>query len=156
MRYQSFYPFSNQQRPMTPGPPPPRFQGGGTQQPFPRGMQGNAGSFGPQGSPQGSMPSQGMPQSQAGQSGGSRADQYMQTANRFLNTAQQFAPLVQQVAPMLQNLPAMWKLYKGFQSMPDAPAPPSASPINPAAPRAQAPPIPNDQPAPPRIYQPPF
>ena len=44
----------------------------------------------------------------------------MQTANRFLNTAQQFAPVVQQFAPMMQNLPAMWKLYKGFQSIPSA------------------------------------
>ena len=43
---------------------------------------------------------------------------YMQTANRFLNTAQQFAPVVQQFAPMVQNLPAMWRLYKGFQSSP--------------------------------------
>ncbi len=42
----------------------------------------------------------------------------MQTANRFLNTAQQYAPLVQQIAPMFQNLPAMWRLYKGFQSLP--------------------------------------
>ncbi|WP_430541125.1 VrrA/YqfQ family protein [Sporosarcina thermotolerans] len=42
----------------------------------------------------------------------------MQTANRFLTTAQQYAPLVQQIAPMFQNLPAMWRLYKGFQSLP--------------------------------------
>ena len=47
-------------------------------------------------------------------------DGYMQTANRFLNTAQQFAPVVEQFAPMMRNLPAMWKLYKGFQSMPSA------------------------------------
>ena len=38
----------------------------------------------------------------------------------FLNTAQQFAPVVQQFAPMVQNLPAMWRLYKGFQSLPSA------------------------------------
>ena len=44
----------------------------------------------------------------------------MQTANQFLNTAQQFAPMVQQFAPMVQNLPAMWRLYKGFQSLPAA------------------------------------
>ena len=44
----------------------------------------------------------------------------MQTANQFLNTAQQFAPVVQQFAPMIQNLPAMWRLYKGFQSLPSA------------------------------------
>ena len=50
----------------------------------------------------------------------SKIDGYMQTANRFLNTAQQFAPVVQQFAPMMRNLPAMWKLYKGFQSFPSA------------------------------------
>jgi len=50
----------------------------------------------------------------------SKMEMYMQTANRFLNTAQQYAPLVQQIAPMFQNLPAMWKLYKGFQSLPSA------------------------------------
>ena len=52
--------------------------------------------------------------------GTSKMEAYMQTANRFLNTAQQFAPVVQQFAPMMQNLPAMWKLYKGFQSLPSA------------------------------------
>ena len=45
-------------------------------------------------------------------------DGYMQTANQFMNTAQQFAPVVQQFAPMMRNLPAMWRLYKGFQSIP--------------------------------------
>ena len=50
--------------------------------------------------------------------GPSKMEAYMQTANQFLNTAQQFAPVVQQFAPMMRNLPAMWKLYKGFQSIP--------------------------------------
>ncbi len=50
----------------------------------------------------------------------SKMESYMQTANQFLNTAQQFAPVVQQFAPMVQNLPAMWRLYKGFQSLPVA------------------------------------
>ena len=45
---------------------------------------------------------------------------YLQTADKFLNTAQQITPLVRQYAPMLQNVPALWKLYRGFQSVPNA------------------------------------
>ena len=52
--------------------------------------------------------------------GPSKIEGYMQTANQFLNTAQQFAPVVQQFAPMMRNLPAMWRLYKGFQSIPSS------------------------------------
>lgn len=64
--------------------------------------------------PGGPMPGQGEQQVP------SKMESYMQTANQFLNTAQQFAPVVQQFAPMVQNLPAMWRLYKGFQSLPVA------------------------------------
>ena len=110
MRYQSFYPFTRQQSSPHPfglpgfGVPPstgqPQFQ----RQPF---------QFGPTNQPY-PGPIQGGPPAQ----GSSKMEAYMQTANRFLNTAQQFAPVVQQFAPMMQNLPAMWKLYKGFQSLP--------------------------------------
>ncbi|MCZ2259342.1 VrrA/YqfQ family protein [Sporosarcina sp. G11-34] len=112
MRYQSFYPFALNQPPTYPlgqpgfeiptmpnqaqafGQP---VQGGAPNQPFPN-------------------PSQGGPEAP----GSSKMESYMATANQFLNTAQQFAPVVQQFAPMVQNLPAMWKLYKGFQSLPPA------------------------------------
>lgn len=47
-----------------------------------------------------------------------RLDSILETANRFLATAQSFQPYIQQAAPMLRNLPALWKLYKGFQSIP--------------------------------------
>lgn len=91
----------------------------------------------------------------AGQ-GISKLENYMQTADRFLATAQQFAPLVQQFAPMVSNLPAMWRLYKGFQSMPDQP---STGGINrPASAQtgaqAQAPST-GPRPSMPRIFQPP-
>ncbi len=52
--------------------------------------------------------------------GPSKIDGYMQTANRLINTAQQYAPVVNQFAPMMRNLPAMWRLYKGFQSIPSS------------------------------------
>lgn len=47
-----------------------------------------------------------------------KLDTILETANRFLTTAQSFQPYIQQAAPMLRNLPAIWKLYKGFQSAP--------------------------------------
>ncbi|PIC96005.1 hypothetical protein CSV69_09385 [Sporosarcina sp. P26b] len=150
MRYQSFYPFSNQQpQPrMSPSPPP-------MQQsrpiPFSQGMQGN-----PQRPQSGgaNMPQQQQPGMQ--DTGPSRADQYMQTANRFFNTAQQFAPLVQQFAPLVQNIPAMWRLYKGVQSMPDAPTASSAPrPSGPQAPVSR-PSEAISRPSSPRIFQPPF
>lgn len=112
MRYQSFYPFASNQ-----SPPPPLGQPGYGMPPFP-------GQFPPQRPPfpAGGMNQQafGPMQGEAPAQGTSKIDSYMQTANNFLNTAQQFAPVVQQFAPMVQNLPAMWRLYKGFQSLPDA------------------------------------
>ena len=87
----------------------------------------------------------------------------MQTANQFLNTAQQFAPVVQQFAPMMRNLPAMWRLYKGFQSIPSSgeglgPATADGAPrgATRAAPRtAEAfTPPPGPRPSVPRIFQP--
>lgn len=45
---------------------------------------------------------------------------YLQTADKFLNTAQQLTPMVRQFAPMIQNVPALLKLYRGFQSVPSA------------------------------------
>ena len=89
--------------------------------------------------------------------GPSKMDGYMQTANRFLNTAQQFAPVVQQFAPMMKNLPAMWKLYKGFQSIPAAGAGPAAGSVASRAAQTaaqSAAPIAGPRPSMPRIYQP--
>lgn len=48
-----------------------------------------------------------------------KLDSFMDTANRFLATAQGFQPLIQQASPMIRNLPALWRLYKGFQSAPN-------------------------------------
>lgn len=110
MRYQSFYPFARAQQ----SPFAMRQPFGGPQQPMPF-SQPPRQPF--QGSPMGNRFGPSMP----GQfQNPSRMEMYMQTANRFLNTAQQYAPLVQQFAPMFQNLPALWRLYKGFQSLPAA------------------------------------
>lgn len=97
---------------------------------------------------------------QTGRQEPSKLESYMQTADRFLTTAQQFAPIVQQFAPMVSNLPAMWRLYKGFQSMPNQPSSTRASAGNTApasTPNRATAPIQSTEPRPstPRIFQPP-
>lgn len=148
MRYESFYPFARQQ----PSPPPTGHSGFGLppqmgqrqapRQPFPNGPMNNPfGGPGPDQNPQQSP---------------SKMDTYMQTANRFLNTAQQFAPVVQQFAPMIQNLPAMWRLYKGFQSLPPANGGPATGGATNSAPVARsAGPAASAGISVPRIFQPP-
>ncbi len=125
MRYESFYPFARNQS----SPPPPREQGIGfhpfswTRASTPRASRPSSTACDPfanwAGPSQFSARStyEATPGAISGQ-GPSKMEAYMQTADKFLNTAQQFAPVVQQIAPMMRNLPAMWKLYKGFQSLP--------------------------------------
>ena len=88
-------------------------------------FQGPRGNFGgrPSRFPQpGMMPPPGFgpaPGPGIGAGGGSpKLQSFMDTANRFLATAQSFQPLVQQATPMFRNLPALWRLYKGFQGLP--------------------------------------
>lgn len=113
MRYESFYPFSRNQ-------PPPQRQPNFGMRPFPGPAQppGQPNQFGRPNNPF-IDPRQG-PQGVPSGQGPSKIDGYMQTANRLINTAQQYAPVVNQFAPMMRNLPAMWKLYKGFQSIPSS------------------------------------
>lgn len=40
---------------------------------------------------------------------------FLNNTQHVLKTAQQIGPMVQQYGPMVRNLPAMWKLYKGFK-----------------------------------------
>lgn len=42
----------------------------------------------------------------------------LSNTQKVLNTAGQIAPMVQQYGPMVRNLPAIWKLYKGFKDIP--------------------------------------
>ena len=152
MRYESFYPFSGNQS------PPPRQQGFGTN-PIP-GLPQNPGQPAQFNMPQSPFPGPGPDPSMQGPptgQGPSKIDGYMQTANSFLNTAQQFAPVVQQFAPMMKNIPAMWRLYKGFQAMPAAGATSIGASAAASAAQASAqsivPPI-GSIPSTPRIFQP--
>lgn len=145
MRYESFYPFSGNQ------PPPVAMR-----QPIQYGylpqQYVNPGLEQRQAFPIDQMANQYGAPAQGQQQDGSKMEMYMQTANRFLNTAQQFAPIVQQMAPMVQNLPAMWRLYKGFQSLPSAGAGVAASAATaPGVSQASSPLGPSN----PRIFQPP-
>jgi YqfQ-like protein len=40
---------------------------------------------------------------------------FLNNTQQVLKTAQQVGPMVQQYGPMVKNLPAMWKLYRGFK-----------------------------------------
>lgn len=159
MRYESFYPFARNQF------QPPRQPNAGFN-PYARPPQNPVQPPSvrmPNNPFTGSRQGQAMPNQQQGMPGGlSKMEGYMETANRFLNTAQQYAPVVQQFAPMMRNLPAMWKLYKGFQSMPSAPTAASlGSAANPATASAARAPVQLDaisttpRPSIPRIFQPP-
>ncbi len=52
----------------------------------------------------------------AGPKGASKIESFMETCNRFLATAQGFQPYIAQATPLIRNLPALWRLYKGFSS----------------------------------------
>ena len=49
-----------------------------------------------------------------------RIDQFLQSTGQFMKTAQTYAPYVQQAVPMFKNIPALFRLYKGFQNAPTA------------------------------------
>ncbi|WP_241155075.1 YqfQ family protein [Rummeliibacillus sp. TYF005] len=111
--------------------------------------------------------------------GFAKLEQYLNTADQLFNTAQKFTPMVKQISPMFQNLPALYRLYKGFQGLPNANSPTTATdPQNnnlaqerrpmrfrfgrnssqpePAQPEVQAYTPPRTRPSTPRIFQPPF
>lgn len=119
MRYESFYPFQ-QYAPRQNNP----YNSMNAAHPFmpPRAIPQNEQFMSSHNSISGQQEGQGF----------SKIERYMQTADRFLSTAQQFAPLAQQIAPMFNNLPALWKLYKGFQSIPS-----STGAADPPRPRSQ-------------------
>lgn len=149
MRYESFYPFQ-QYAPRQNNP----FNSMNGVHPFmpPRATPQNEQFMSSHNSISGQQEGQGF----------SKIERYMQTADRLLTTAQQFAPLAQQIAPMFSNLPAMWKLYKGFQSLPSNPDTSNRSnQSNPTTPRFT--PTSNNQQqvtetrqSMPKIFQPPY
>ncbi|WP_052344370.1 VrrA/YqfQ family protein [Bacillus ndiopicus] len=77
-----------------------------------------AGAFPPQ-VPMGmGMPMQATQAAQAAQAVAAtpKWETFLQTANSFMNNAQKFTPYVQQAAPMIKNLPALWRMYRGFRN----------------------------------------
>ena len=53
-----------------------------------------------------------------GPKGASKIESFMETCNRFLATAQGFQPYIAQATPLIRNIPALWRLYKGFSAAP--------------------------------------
>jgi hypothetical protein len=43
---------------------------------------------------------------------------FLSNTQQMLQTAQQLGPMFQQYGPMVKNIPALWKLYRGFKDMP--------------------------------------
>ena len=152
MRYESFYPFTGNQPPPAARAQPIQYGYPGQQYADPVMQYTNQGMQQRRAYPVNQMENPYGSPAQGQQQDGSKMEMYMQTANRFLSTAQQFAPLVQQMAPMVQNLPAMWRLYKGFQSLPSAGAGPAAAPTVPTGVPPAGTPLGQSNP---RIFQPP-
>lgn len=79
---------------------------------------------------------------------------FLANAQSIFEQAQKYTPYFQQAAPMMKNLPALWRMYKGFKQ--DSPAESSSAP----APRRKrskpvaSPTVP--RPSVPKIYQPPY
>ncbi|MFC7783253.1 VrrA/YqfQ family protein [Rossellomorea sp. GCM10028870] len=42
---------------------------------------------------------------------------FLSNTQQMLQTAQQLGPMFQQYGPMVKNIPALWKLYRGFKDM---------------------------------------
>ena len=51
--------------------------------------------------------------------GAPRLEGFLAGANSLFNNAQKFTPYIQQAAPMFKNLPALWRMYRGFKDSPN-------------------------------------
>ncbi|MBD8031890.1 VrrA/YqfQ family protein [Solibacillus merdavium] len=51
--------------------------------------------------------------------GAPRLEGFLAGANSLFSNAQKFTPYIQQAAPMFKNLPALWRMYRGFKDSPD-------------------------------------
>ncbi|WP_082220260.1 VrrA/YqfQ family protein [Domibacillus robiginosus] len=52
-----------------------------------------------------------------------KSGKWLEQARQVMATAEQMRPLIDQYGPLVKNLPAMWKLYRAVQSMPDPDSP---------------------------------
>lgn len=48
-----------------------------------------------------------------------RLEGFLAGANSLFENAQKFTPYIQQATPMFKNLPALWRMYRGFKNAPD-------------------------------------
>lgn len=98
--------------------------------------------------------------------GAPRLEGFLAGANSLFENAQKFTPYIQQATPMFKNLPALWRLYRGFKGSPSPDplesstivAPVERPPRQPRRARQERPqsvPI-TPKPSVPMIFQPPF
>ena len=98
--------------------------------------------------------------------GAPRLEGLLAGANSLFENAQKFTPYIQQATPMFKNLPALWRLYRGFKGSSDPDplesstivAPVERPPRQPRRARQQTQqyvPI-TQKPSVPMIFQPPF
>lgn len=99
----------------------------------------------------------------------SKIASFLQSADSLFNSAKTYTPYIQQAMPMMKNIPSLFKLYKGFQGLPDAGASAGAAAVAAAATSTDRPrssqrsssqniaAIPREPvPSKPRIFQPPM
>ena len=99
----------------------------------------------------------------------SKIASFLQSADSLFNSAKTYTPYIQQAMPMMKNIPSLFKLYKGFQGLPDADAAAGTAAVASAATAAKQSrssqrssnqsiaPVPREPvPSRPRIFQPPM
>lgn len=82
---------------------------------------------------------------------------FLANAQSLFNQAQQFTPYFQQAAPMLKNLPALWRMYRGFKGDDSDESTSTIPPAETKKSKQQHKPTPViTRPSTPKIYQPPY
>lgn len=81
---------------------------------------------------------------------------FLANAQSLFNQAQQFTPYFQQAAPMLKNLPALWRMYRGFKGDRDESSSVAAPREKRKQPGSSSPSTLTTRPSVPKIYQPPY
>lgn len=88
-----------------------------------------------------------IPQAQAPLTG------FLANAQSLFEQAQKFTPYMQQAAPMMKNLPALWRMYKGFKQDSSLESSVERPPRKPVKQVEQSY---TQRPSVPKIYQPPY
>lgn len=88
----------------------------------------------------------------------SKIDQFIQATDKVLKTAQSYGPYLQQATPLFKNLPALYRLYKGFKQAPATTQTTKTKVPSNRPTQKQPSSLPNytQKPSIPKMYQPPY